>query len=169
MNRVDELLQVLRDAWNNVLKGMKEGVYVHTNESDIRCLLFHECSKLLEQRGYKVFVISDYKVDDKRVDLALLPPITDSVDEDHIIAVEIKYDPAPSKIEADLLKLRELLDKGTAVRGVFLTLACSEYGLRERLERRGIFQKFTFRDVEWHSLRRPWGRHKHIDALLLVL
>ena len=165
----DEFLQVLRDAWKNVLKGMEEGAYLHTDESDIRCLLFHECLKLLEQSGYKVFLVfSDYKVGNRRVDLALLPPIVHLVDEERIIAVEIKYNPEPSKIEADLLKLRELLDEGTAVRGVFLTLARSEYGLRERLERHGIFQKFAFRDVEWHSFRRPWDG-THLDALLLIL
>ena len=163
MDRGDELLRVLRDAWKNVLKGMEEGAYLHTDEGDIRCLLFHECLKLLEQKGERVFFIfSDYQVDGERVDLALL------VDEEHIIAAELKYAPMPSKMEEDLRKLHRLLDEGIAVGGVFLALARNEYGLRERLERQGIFRRFAFRDVEWHSFRRPWDG-THLDALLLIL
>jgi len=85
-----------------------------------------------------------------------------------IIAIEIKLDPKPAKIEGDLRRLRELIEKGAVARGVFLTLAFSEYKLKELLEEQGIFQRFKVRRVEWYSFRRPIDG-RDIDALFLVL
>ena len=161
---IEQAVQLIRTAWRQLLRGIESSTYLHVSESDLRCLLFHECLKLCEQRGIVPFLFTEYKINDKRVDLALHL----MAEKELIIAIEIKHDPKPAKIEEDLKRLRELIEGGAVVRGVFLTLASSEYRLKERLEEQGIFQRFKVRSVEWHSFKRLIDG-RNIDALFVVL
>jgi len=168
---VEQAVQLIRTAWRQLLRGIEKSsthylYHLYVSESDLRCLLFHECLKLLKLCEQKGLLFTEYKIDNKRVDLAfhLLVP----AERELIIAIEIKHDPKPAKIEKDLKKLHELIEEGAVVRGVFLTLASSDYRLKERLERQGVFRRFKVRSVEWHSFKRRIDG-KNIDALFVVL
>jgi len=161
---VEQAVQLIRTAWKRLLRGIENSIYyLYVSESDLRCLLFHECLKLCEQKG---LLFTEYKLGNKRVDLAFHLFVL--AEREFIIAIEIKHDPKPAKIEKDLKKLHELIEEGAVVRGVFLTLAFSEYRLKKRLEEQGIFQRFKVRNVEWHSFKRRIDG-KNIDALFVVL
>ncbi|MEM3828809.1 MAG: hypothetical protein QXP36_06310 [Conexivisphaerales archaeon] len=159
-------------AYERFLEGLKNGEFVYTNEQEIRCYLFSEYIKYLQEQGfpkpYHVFV--DYKVDDKIIDLAL------PIDEGKIIAVEIKHDPFPSGIEEDLSRLKEMIENNIALRGIFVTLAYSDYELKNRLREQGVFSKFGLNEdgesprgyVEWRTLKTPY-HPKLIDALFIIL
>lgn len=160
-------------AYERFLEGLKNGDFVYTNEQEIRCYLFSEYIKYLQEQDfpkpYHAFV--DYKVSDKIiVDLAL------PINEGKIIAVEIKHDPSPSGIEEDLLRLKEMIENNIAIRGIFVTLAYSDYELKNQLKEQGVFSKFGLNEegesqrgyVEWHRLKTP-NHPKPIDALFIIL
>lgn len=92
-----------------------------------------------------------------------------------IIAVEIKYGLSPSKVEKDLAKLRDLIDKDLAWVVKFLALAPSDDKLMERLKNRGIFSKFGLKEegksdlgfVAWQTFEMP--HVCNFDALSITL
>lgn len=159
-------------AYERFLEGLKNGDFVYLNEQEIRCYLFSEYIKYLREgdfpKPYHVFV--DYRVNDKVIDLAL------PIDEGKVIAVEIKFNPSPSGIEEDLSKLREIMENNLALRGIFVTLAYSDYGLKNRLREQGTFSRFGLHEegesdrgyVEWRTLK-TLHHPKLIDALFIIL
>jgi len=159
-------------AWKGLLKKLESGDYDYRNEQELRCLLFTECLKHLQEKEfrkpYSIFV--DYRINDSLIDLAF------PIGENKVLAVEIKGDPSPSNVEEDLVKLREFLDNTRAIRGLFLSIARSDYGLRERLKEQQIFDKFGLKEegegkhglVEWYTFRTPYFSSP-LDALFVVL
>jgi len=159
-------------AYENFLKGVEKGDIVYTNEQEIRCFLFMEYISYLREekfpKPYHIFV--DYKIDDKIIDMAV------PIDEKKVMAIEIKYNPSPAGVVEDLTKLKELINKNIALRGVFMTFALRDYKLRDRLKERGIFSKFSLKEegesdsgsVSWQTIESPYD-HKSIDALFIVL
>jgi len=162
-------------AYERFLKGLENGDFVYTNEEEMRCYLFSEYIKYLQEndfpRPYHIFV--DYKVDGRKIDL-VIQIVEEKVEK--VIAIEVKLDPALSGIEEDLIKLREMIEKGLAIRGIFITLAFSDYQLKKRLKEEGVFSKFGLNAdgkgdrgfVQWRTIKTPYTS-KSIDALYIIL
>jgi len=172
LSESDEMLYgiAIGKAWEKFLKRVENGEFIYHNEQEMRCFFFAECLRYLGQYfgpPYAIFV--DYKVDNRQIDLAI--PINE-----HIFAIEIKLNPHPYGAEHDLIRLRELVDKNIAVRGAFMTLALSDYGLKERLREREIFKKIGLKEegesdfgyVMWHTFQRSLDS-KALDALCVFL
>ncbi len=169
---------IIHKSWENFLKDVEDFEYHHSNEEDIRCYLFAKCYELLKiYERNRLVLHADDKIMDKTIDLTLSSPSLKTV----AVAMEIKYNPDPQKIEEDLRRLRELLEKKKIHYGLFVTLALSKYELKKRLKDLGILEKFGLKEegssnygyVEWRTIQRPTPSDRPdlalVDALFICL
>jgi len=62
---VEQAVQLIRTAWRQLLRGIEKSsthylYHLYVSESDLRCLLFHECLKLLKLCEQKGLLFTEY-------------------------------------------------------------------------------------------------------------
>jgi len=143
-----ELYAILRRSWYELLREIETLDFGHMTEADLRSRLYHLfTSELKNSRIEQILglVYTEVKINNRPIDLVVFDPVV----EDKVFAgVEIKLDPDPQGIREDLAKLQNHLNRGDIQVGIFVTMATSDYGLRERLKEQRVVDEFGLKEDE---------------------